>query len=196
MEILVGAVLHYDDSSPCTTPGIEVNFEISPDTLAAINSSCYTNEWGMVSNKLVYPTRYCNEVIQLTVSCGAIVDTFTFALPIAGAEINIDAEPQRLWAEQPGAYDTSFISCQLVDGVGNGIRNGKILFVALVCGEICGPQWGYTDDRGYAYTEYRMRYEDIPDGNNDPNSIETGVRGALFGYPDVEAEVALHCARP
>ncbi|UCE65212.1 MAG: hypothetical protein JSU85_10065 [Candidatus Zixiibacteriota bacterium] len=179
-----------------TNPGMEVNFEVNPESLAAINNTAYTNQWGAALAKLVYPSFHTFEEIQLIVSCGPAADTVLILLPICQGELEMSADPVRLWVEQPGAYDTTTIACRLVGILGNPFGGGLIVFVPLVAGEICGPTSAYTDDQGWAYTQYRIRYEDIPNGNNDPNSIYTWVRASLFGDPDMEEEISLYCARP
>lgn len=70
------------------------------------------------------------------------------------------------------------------------------MFTALVAGQICGPTSVYTDEQGWAYTLYRIGYHEIPDSNNDPNILETGVRATIFGYPDAEVETSIICSRP
>jgi hypothetical protein len=179
-----------------TNPGIEVNFEIIPDSIAAISSPVYTNEWGSAIAKLEYPPVHAFEEIQLIASCHQIADTITVLLPILTPELELSANPQRLRVVQPGVFDTSIVACRLSDGMGNFIGGGRILFTALVAGEICGPTSVYTDDHGWARTQYRIRFEDIPDTNTDPNLLETGVRATLFGYPDAEEEISIFCARP
>ena len=180
---------------PFTNSGIQVYFEIIPDTLVTFSSPVYTNDLGWAMTKLEYPPNYALQEIQLIASCAWTADTATFELPLISPDLELNADPVSLWLEQPGTFDTSYIGCRLSDGRENYIAGGLVRFTALVAGEICGPECVYTGEGGWAYTHYRIGYEEIPEGNNDPNTIETAVRAVLFGYPDVEAETSLFCSR-
>jgi hypothetical protein len=195
-ELMVGAILldYYGRSYPYS--GIEVNFEVTPESIAVINHTSYTNENGEAATKLVYSAFYAFQEVVVIASCGAIADTGTIVLPICHPHLELSADPERLWVEQPGAYDTTLIAFRLTDNYENPIGGGLIVFTPLVAGEICGPTWVYTGDHGWASTHYRISYDDIPDGNNDPHFIETGVRATLFGYPDAEVVTSICCARP
>lgn len=194
--VMAGASLMDFYARPYTNPGIEINFEIIPDSIVNISSPAYTNEYGCAIAKLIYPSVYAFEEIKLIASCHWTADTITFELPLLDPELELNANPERLWIEQSGAYDTTIIACRLSDGLGNFIGGGRLIFTALVAGEICGPTSVYTDDHGWAYTQYRIRYDEIPEGNNDPDHIATGVRAALFGYPDAETVISIFCCRP
>ncbi|UCC80276.1 MAG: hypothetical protein JSW64_02640 [Candidatus Zixiibacteriota bacterium] len=195
-ELLVCAVPMDFYGYPYPGARLEVRFQVAPESLASINHTAYTNENGAALAKLVYPAENALQEVQLVVSCVSVADTLTILLPIYRPDLGLNAFPEKLWAEQPGAYDTSIVACRLTNVFDNPIGGGRIVFRALVAGEICGPTSVYTDDHGWAYTQYRIRYEDIPDGHNDPNFIETAVRSTLFGYPDVEEEISLFCYRP
>lgn len=191
--LTVGAYIIDFYARPYTSPGIEINFEIIPDSIANISSPVYSNEQGWAVAKLEYPPVYAFEEIQLITSSDWTADTATLNLPLADPRLELNAEPEILRVNQEGAYDTSNVSCRLGEGMDNYINGGLIKFVALAAGEICGPTFNYTDDHGRAYTQYRIGYDDIPEGNNDPGFIETGVRAMLWGYPDVEEEISLYC---
>jgi hypothetical protein len=193
--VTVGASLMDFYGRPYTNPGIAINFEIIPDSIGVISSPAYTDQNGCARSKLEFPPVYALEEITLIASCNWAADTLTIELPLIDPQLELNAEPQMLRVNQPGEYDTSYIACRLSDGTDNFVNGGYIKFIALVAGEICGPTWVFTDDHGWAYTQYRIRYEDIPESNSDPGYIQTAVRAILFGYPDVDEEILLNCYR-
>lgn len=195
-KIAVGVSIYYEDYQP-VPPGIAVHLEVNPDSLAAIDDTVYTSAlWGWAFAKLVYPAHYVSEEVQVIATCDSVADTILFNLPICQGELELTANPGRLFVGQPGAYDTATITCQLTNGAGIPQRNAHVLFTALVTGQICGPTSTYTDDRGFCHTQYRISYQNIPGSDSDPNYIETAVRATLFGYPDVEEEIGILCTRP
>ena len=195
-RIAVWISVYYEDLQP-VPPGIALHLEINPDSLATIDDTVYTyGLWGSAFAKLVYPAYYASEEVQIIVSCESFADTVITHLPICNGELALTADPGRLFVDQPGAFDTTTITCQLTNGAGIPQRNVHIVFTALVAGQICGPTLIYTDDRGFCHTQYRIGYQNIPGSNSDPNYIETAVRATLFGYPDIEKEISILCTRP
>jgi len=195
-RIAVWISVSYEDFQP-VPPGVAVHLEINPDSLATIDETVYTyGLWGSAFAKLVYPAYYASEEVQIIASCESFADTFIIDLPICQAELELTADPGRLYVEQPGAFDTTTITCQLTNGAGIPQRNAHVVFTALVAGQICGPTSTYTDDRGFCHTQYRIGYQNIPGSSSDPNYIETAVRATLYGYPDIEEEIRIFCTRP
>jgi len=195
-RIAVWISVCYEDFQP-VPPGVAVHLEINPDSLATIDDTVYTyGIWGSAFAKLVYPAYYASEEVQIIASCESFADTVITHLLICNGELELTADPGRLYVEQPGAFDTTAIICQLTNGAGIPQRNAGVVFTALVAGQICGPAFTYTDDRGFCHTQYRIGYQNIPGSNNDPNYIETAVRATLFGYPDVDEEIRIICTRP
>jgi hypothetical protein len=194
--VMIGASLMDFYARIYTNPGIEINFEIIPESIATISSPVYTGENGWARSKLEFSPIYALDEITLIASCDWTADTVNLNLPLLDPRLELNTNPEILQVRQSGEYDTSYVSCRLSDGMNYYIDGGRIVFISLVAGEICGPSFDYTDDHGWAYTQYRIRYEDIPEGNDDPHLIETGVRAVLFGYPDVEEEIRILCVRP
>ena len=121
-----------------------------------------------------------------------------FPLPIYDPSISLLADPGNLWctSNSCAVSDTSDITALLKDGGDCPVDGGRIVFVALVAGTIIGPTSVYTDSTGLAETKYRIRGCEIPTPPDGVPQIETGVRASLFGYPEVEEEVSIICARP
>lgn len=192
--------------------GTAVYFTLIPNDIAEIEGDSYTggarpyhadSVAGWAFTRIIYGCYATNDTLQVIASSSgdstSVVDTSQpFPLPIFAPVISLAADPGNLWCTSNSCFamDTSFITALLTDGGGCPVQYGKILFVALVAGTIIGPTFDYTDVNGIAETMYRIRGCEIPTPPDGVPQIETGVRATLFGYPDVEEEVSIICARP
>jgi hypothetical protein len=192
--------------------GTAVYFTLIPNDVAEIEGNSYTggarpyhadSVEGWAFTRIIYGCYATNDTIQVVASSAgdsaAVADTSQpFALPIYAPVISLAADPGNLWciSNSCSAMDTSDITALLTDGGGCPVQYGKILFVALVAGSIIGPTFDYTDVFGIATTMYRIRGCEIPWPPGGIPQIETAVRATLFGYPNVEEEVSIVCARP
>jgi len=68
-----------------------------------------------------------------------------------------------------------------------------INFTAQVCGEISGHFSDTTDIDGFAYTEFMIRADEIPENPPDPPQCTAIVKARLRGYPEVEGEYEILC---
>ena len=192
--------------------GTAVYFTLIPNDIAEIEGNSTTGTprpyhpdsvEGWAFSRIIYGCFASNDTLQVVaMSAGdsvAVGDTSQpFPLPIYDPNISLLADPGNLWCISFSCddSDTSDITALLKDGGDCPVENGRIVFTALVAGSIIGPTSVYTDITGLAETMYRIRGCEIPMRPDNIPQIETGVRAILFGYPNVEEEVSIICARP
>ncbi|UCC78471.1 MAG: hypothetical protein JSW64_09300 [Candidatus Zixiibacteriota bacterium] len=192
--------------------GTAVYFTLIPNDIAEIEGNSTTGTprpyhpdsvEGWAFSRILFGCFASNDTLQVVaLSAGdsvAVGDTSQpFPLPIYDPSISLLADPGNLWciSNSCAVSDTSFITALLKDGGDCPVEGGRIIFVALVAGSIIGPTSVYTDLTGLAETMYRIRGCEIPTPPTGVPQLETGVRATLFGYPDVEEEVSIICARP
>jgi hypothetical protein len=192
--------------------GTAVYFTLIPNDIADIEGNSTTGTprpyhpdsvEGWAFSRILFGCYASNDVLQVVaLSAGdsvSVGDTSqAFPLPIYDPYIAMGADPGNLWCNSNSCFETadSHITALLKDGGDCPVENGLIIFTALVAGSIIGPTSVYTDSTGIAETDYRIRGCEIPTPPDGVPQIETGVRAALFGYPDVEEEVSIICARP
>lgn len=192
--------------------GTAVYFTLIPNDIAEIEGNSTTGTprpyhpdsvEGWAFSRIIYGCFASNDTLQVVaMSAGdsvAVGDTSQpFPLPIYDPNISLLADPGNLWCISFSCddSDTSDITALLKDGGDCPVENGRIVFMALVAGTIIGPTSVYTDITGLAETMYRIRGCEIPMRPDNIPQIETGVRAILFGYPNVEEEVSIICARP
>lgn len=192
--------------------GTAVYFTLIPNDIAEIEGNSTTGTprpyhpdsvEGWAFSRILFGCFASNDTLQVVaLSAGdsvAVGDTSQqFPLPIYDPSISLLADPGNLWcvSNSCSVSDTSDITALLKDGGDCPVEGGRIIFVALVAGSIIGPTSVYTDSTGLAETMYRIRGCEIPTPPTGVPQLETGVRATLFGYPNVEEEVSIICARP
>ncbi|UCE66982.1 MAG: Ig-like domain-containing protein [Candidatus Zixiibacteriota bacterium] len=193
--------------------GTAVYFTLIPNDVAEVEGNSITgasrlpyhpdSAEGWAFSRVLFGCYAANDSLQVVaLSAGDSVtvgDTSqVFVLPIYDPIISLMADPANLWCvdDQCTSTDESDITALLQDGGFCPVENGLIVFSALVAGSIIGPTSVYTDSTGMAETMYQIKGCEIPTPPSQVPQIETTVRAVLFGYPDVEAEVALICSRP
>jgi len=192
--------------------GTAVYFTLIPNDIANIEGNSTTGTPrpyhpdsvdGWAFSRILFGCYASNDILQVVaLSAGdsvSVGDTSqAFLLPIYDPYIAMGADPGNLWcvSNSCSVSDTADITALLKDGGDCPVEDGLIIFTALVAGTIIGPTSVYTDSTGIARTVYRIRGCEIPTPPDGVPQIETGVRATLFGYPDVEEEVSIICARP
>jgi len=192
--------------------GTAVYFMVIPNDIAEIEGNSTTGTprpyhadsvEGWAFSRIIYGCFASNDTLQVVaMSAGdsvAVGDTSQpFPLPIYDPNISLGADPRNLWctSNSCAVSDTSDIIALLKDGGNCPVEGGRIMFAALVAGSIIGPTSVYTDITGIAETMYRIRGCEIPTPPDGVPQIETAVSATLFGYPNVEEEISIVCARP
>ncbi len=192
--------------------GTAVYFTLIPNNIADIEGNSITGAprpyhldsvEGWAFSRILFGCYAALDLIQVVATSAgdstAVGDTSdAFPLPIYAPVISLLADPGNLWCTSNSCFvsDDSDIMALLTDGGGCPVEGGLIVFSAVVAGSIIGPTLVYTDSVGVAETIYRITGCEIPTQPSGIPMIETAVRASLFGYPDVEEEVSLTCARP
>jgi len=189
-------------------PLTEVFFELIPDTIGLIESPAYTGGWvdengdtigvrGLVHSFVTYSCDHTFDTVRVLVYADTIHDiSGPIVLPLYEGEIDIYADPEFLFVQEPGTYENSEVIAQLLDGLNQPVNNGIIYFVVRICGELSGPYVDTTDNNGYANTEFRIWYEQIPHEPPELPNCTAIVVSNLLGYPDIEGTAEIHCTRP
>lgn len=215
-EVLVGGVtaMVIDSFTNPVEYNTAVHFEVVPDSLAMITGDAYTGGYvyhpdsnyvesigvpGLAFTEITYTCNRTFSTIRVAAQSGALVDTselLILKIYETGARCAVTANPASLFLPTTSSWDTSDISCQLIDGIGCPVGNGIILFSALEAGEICGQSIDTTDFGGWCYTKFRVKGEMIPYVPPDPPQVTAKASAVLMGYPNIKGEALISCRRP
>jgi hypothetical protein len=216
-EVLVGGVtaMVIDSFTNPVEYNTAVHFEVIPDSLAMITGDAYTGGYvfhsesippyvesigvpGLAFTEITYTCNRTFSTVKVAAQSGALVDTsdlLILKIYETGARCACTANPASLFLPSLTAWDTSDVSCQLLDGIGCPIGNGIILFSAQEAGEICGQTVDTTNFSGWCYTKYRIQGQMIPQSPPDPPQVAAKVTAVLQGYPNIKGEATITSRR-
>jgi len=197
----------WDQFTNPVEPLTRVDFELLPDTFGYIESPAYTGGWidpetgdtvgvrGITETWIAYSCYHTFDAVRIIASCDAITDTSAaIILGIYDAQLSLSAQPESLIIQSPDTIAFADLEAHLLDGLGCPIHNAVINFTTEVCGEISGSFSDTTDDQGYAYTEFMIRADELPENPPEPPQCTAIIKARLRGYPDIESEYQLYCA--
>lgn len=172
--------------------GYWLRFTAIPESLVTfVEDSVYIDTAWSITYHAVYRCENTMETLRLVAYCGDLVDTsHRIILPFYPGHIITTADPTELIVS-PTVPATSAISAEVIDTLQCRIENGVADFWVTGCGEI-GPWEDTTDSEGRAYATFSISYDQIP---QDSSSCTAIVSTRLWGYPNVESEVAIVCRR-
>jgi hypothetical protein len=214
-EVLVGGVtaMVIDSFTNPVEYNTAVHFEVIPDSVAMVGGDAFTGGYvyhpdsdyvetigvpGLAFGEITYTCNRTFDTIRVMAQSGAMVDTseaLILKIYETGARCAVTANPASIFLSSTTAWDTSDISCQLLDGIGCAVANGIIIFSAQEAGEICGQTVDTTNIAGWAYTKYRIRGDMIPQSPPDPPQVAAKVQAVLQGYPNIKGEATITCRR-
>ncbi len=197
----------WDSFTNPVEPKTAVWFGLIPDSIGYIYGFAYTGGYqdeedttiiigipGQASTWMSYGCTHTFDTVRVVANAGELYDTSgAIVLALYDGEISLDANPGVLYVALDQT-ECSDITALLQDGLGCPIHNGVILFSASGCGYIDGQSIDTTDSDGYAYTEFCIDYNQIPEREPPlPPACDGRVIAKLRGYSDVEAEVIIFC---
>ena len=183
-----------------------VYFSLIPDDVAFIYGFAVTTGYldengdtvgikGVAYTWMVYTSSETFDTVRVVASSGDIADTSgPVVLALYEGQIDIWSNPGVIYVDPPPDYGDAEVTVQLLDGLGNTISNGIIIFTTQVCGNLVGQVIDTTDIQGFAYTTFRIYGDQIPDNSPPaPPSCTAKVKAKLAGYPVVEGETDIYC---
>jgi hypothetical protein len=215
-EVIVGGVtaMVIDSFTNPVEYNTAVHFEVVPDSIAMIAGDAYTGGYifdpdsgtvesvgvpGLAFTEITYMCNNTFDTVRIAAQSGPLVDTSSaliLAIYVTGARCAVTANPGALFLPTTTAWDSSAISCQLLDGIGCPIHNGIIIFSAQEAGLISGQSVDTTNDNGWAYVKFKIRGDMIPQVQPDPPMVAAKVQAVLQGYPNIKGEATITCRRP
>jgi len=214
-EVLVGGVtaMVIDSFTNPVEYNTAVHFQVIPDSVAMVTGDAYTGGIvfdpdsgtvetigvpGLAFSQITYTCNRTFDTVRVLAQSGAMVDTsqaLILKIYETGARCAVTANPASLFLPSTTAWDTSDISCQLLDGIGCAIANGIIIFSALEAGEIAGQSIDTTNRDGWAFAKFRIRGDMIPQVPPNTPEVAAKVQAVLQGYPNIKGEATITCRR-
>jgi hypothetical protein len=218
-QVLIGGVtaMVMDEFTNPVEYNTGVHFEVMPDSVALIMGDAYTGGIiyypegdtadtigtpGLAFTRISYTCDRTFTWVRVVASSGGLVDTsasIQLAFYAEGGRCAVTANPGSIYIplNVPNPhYDSSAVSCLLLDGIGCPIDRGIINFSAQVAGELCGPSVDTTSGGGWAYTRFRISFDQIPQTPPNPPQVQAKVIAVLQAYPNVKGEATIDCRRP
>ncbi len=215
-EVLVGGVtaMVIDSFTNPVEYNTAVHFQVIPDSIAMVTGDAYTGGIvfnpdsgttetigvpGLAFSQITYTCNRTFDTIRVLAQSGAMVDTsqaLILQIYATGARCAVTANPASLYLPNTTAWDSSYISCQLLDGIGCAIGNAIIIFSALEAGQISGQSIDTTNSNGWAYCRFKIKGEMIPQVPPNTPEVAAKVQAVLQGYPNIKGEATITCRRP
>jgi hypothetical protein len=195
-SIYFGLLAHAWDqyTNPITDPGAMAYFGVVPDTSASIISPVFPDSNGYFRTFLSYTCNHMFDTVFVTVSIEEVSDTSNLIiLNIYDGHLSMQAEPSWIVMSPEDTAVYSEITVQLTSIPECPVRNGIILFRVTGCGELSGQLTDTTDIDGYAYSQFRITPEMVPEAPPHNPYCNAIIKGNLRGYPDVEVERVIYC---